>query len=53
MNIIRPSFVIEKLPTAVDLQLIERAGRVCYKSEEKITEESFNEDRSCNDCQLA
>lgn len=42
MNIIRPSYVIEKLPTAVDLQLIERAGRVCYKSEEKITEESFN-----------
>ena len=38
MNLIKPSFFIESIPT--DLELIERAGRTCYKSEESITEDS-------------
>lgn len=39
MNIIKPSFKIEHI-TPDALQLIERAGRTCYKSEDKITPES-------------
>lgn len=39
MNIIKPSAeILSVTPNA--LQLIERAGRVCYKSEDKITPES-------------
>ena len=41
MNIINASYKIEKLPSREDIQLIEAAGRVCYKSEEKITDTSF------------
>ena len=41
MNIIDASYKIEKLPSQEDMQLIEAAGRVCYKSEEKITDTSF------------
>ena len=41
MNIINASYKIEKLPSREDIQLIEAAGRVCYKSEEKITNTSF------------
>lgn len=41
MNIIDASYKIEKLPSREDIQLIEAAGRVCYKSEEKITDTSF------------
>ena len=41
MNIINASYKIEKLPSQEDMQLIEAAGRVCYKSEEKITDTSF------------
>lgn len=41
MNIINASYKIEKLPSLEDIKLIEAAGRVCYKSEEKITDTSF------------
>ena len=41
MNIINASYKIEKLPSREDIQLIEAAGRVCYKSEDKITDTSF------------
>ena len=41
MNIINASYKIEKLPSLEDIQLIEAAVRVCYKSEEKITDTSF------------
>ena len=41
MNIINASYKIEKLPSREDIQLIEAAGRVCYKSEEKTTDTSF------------
>ena len=41
MKIIDASYKIEKMPSKQDLKLIEAAGRVCYKSEEKITEDSF------------
>ena len=41
MNIIDASYKIEKLPSREDIKLIEAAGRVCYKSEEKITDTSF------------
>lgn len=37
MNLIKPSYLIESW---TGLSLIERAGRTCYKSESKITEES-------------
>jgi thymidylate synthase (FAD) len=41
MNIIKPSFVIEDHIDGDDmLRRIEKSGRVCYKSEEKITEDS-------------
>ena len=41
MKIIDASYKIEKLPSREDMKLIEAAGRVCYKSEEKITDTSF------------
>ena len=41
MNIINASYKIEKLPSREDIKLIEAAGRVCYKSEDKITGMSF------------
>ncbi len=41
MNIIEPGFVIEDVIDGYEiLKKIERAGRVCYKSEEKITDGS-------------
>lgn len=43
VNYIKPSFQILRLPTKEDLKLIEVAGRVCYKSENKISEDSFVE----------
>lgn len=43
MKIIKPSFIIED-PNEINgdrvLQLIEKAGRTCYKSEDKITPDS-------------
>lgn len=39
MKVIKPSFKIEKIPKDL-LKTIERIGRVCYKSEDKITEGS-------------
>src|SRR5574344_546227 len=41
MNIIDASYKIEKLPSKEDMKLIEAAGRVCYKSEERTTDTSF------------
>ena len=41
MKVIDASYKIEKLPSREDMKLIEAAGRVCYKSEEKITDTSF------------
>lgn len=41
MKVINAGYKIEKLPSREDMQLIEAAGRVCYKSEEKITDTSF------------
>ncbi len=41
MKVIEPSFVMEDLVDGIEmLKKIEKAGRVCYKSEEKITDES-------------
>ena len=41
MKITLPSFSIEERDEARDgLAIIERAGRLCYKSEDKITENS-------------
>jgi thymidylate synthase (FAD) len=41
MRIVKPDFAIEKLaPGREILQGIERAGRTCYKSEDRITDES-------------
>lgn len=40
MKIINQSFEIQQFPENQTLKLIERAGRVCWKSEEKITENS-------------
>lgn len=41
MNVIEPGFVIEDVINGYEiLKKIERAGRVCYKSEEKITDDS-------------
>lgn len=41
MKAIEPSFVIEDLIDGIEiLKKIEKAGRVCYKSEAKITDES-------------
>ena len=41
MRIIDASYKIENLPSQEDMKLIEAAGRVCYKSEERITDTSF------------
>jgi thymidylate synthase (FAD) len=41
MNTIDASYKIEKLPSKEDMKLIEAAGRVCYKSEERTTDTSF------------
>lgn len=41
MKIIKPSFIIEdQIDGMVALRKIEKAGRTCYKSEEKITDDS-------------
>ncbi|MFA7156775.1 MAG: FAD-dependent thymidylate synthase [Bacilli bacterium] len=41
MKLIKPSYeIISKFDTAYLLQLIEKAGRTCYKSEHKITNDS-------------
>ena len=41
MHIIEPTFYIEDAIEGYEvLRRIERAGRVCYKSEEKITDDS-------------
>lgn len=40
MKIIKPSFQIEDIDGLELLKKIERAGRTCYKSEDKITEDS-------------
>ena len=41
MNIIEPRYIIEESIDGLEiLRKIERAGRVCYKSEEKITSDS-------------
>ena len=41
MNIVKASYVIESTPTVEDMKKLEKRGRVCYKSEDKITEESY------------
>lgn len=41
MTIVKPSYTIEHLPSEENIRLIEKIGRVCYKSEEKITENSW------------
>lgn len=41
MRIIKPSFEILHIPSEDDIRLIEAIGRVCYKSEDKITGESW------------
>ncbi len=43
MRLIKPYFEILSCPNYHDLKLIEEAGRVCYKSEDKITEESHKD----------
>lgn len=42
MKLIRPSFEIWEQPAGLEgiYKMIEKAGRVCYKSEDKITEDS-------------
>ena len=40
MRLIRPSYEIEQVNGLEILAAIERAGRVCYKSEDKISDES-------------
>lgn len=42
MKLIKPSFEIREQPSGLEevYKQIERAGRVCYKSEDKITEDS-------------
>jgi thymidylate synthase (FAD) len=41
MNIIKPSFqIIDEINPEKVLEKIERCGRVCYKSEDRITEDS-------------
>ena len=40
MKIINPSYEILTLITGDELKAIERAGRTCYKSEDKITDKS-------------
>ncbi len=41
ISIIEPSFIIEKIPTVEDLKAIEQYARVCYKSEDKTTDDSY------------
>lgn len=45
MNIINPGYEMMKIPSADDkisvLKFLESIGRVCYKSEDKITEDSY------------
>ena len=45
MRIIKPSFEIWKQEEGLEgvYKIIEQAGRVCYKSEDKITETSAKE----------
>lgn len=41
MRIVEPDFIVEHIPPREDiLRRIEEAGRTCYKSEDKITEDS-------------
>lgn len=42
MKLIKPSFEIQEQPSGLEgvYKQIERAGRICYKSEDKITEDS-------------
>lgn len=43
MKLIRPSYqILSEIDSSKILQSIERAGRTCYKSEEKMTDESAN-----------
>ena len=41
MKLIKPYYKILKYPKIEDLWIIEDAGRVCYKSEDKITKDSY------------
>ncbi len=43
MILIKPYFEILSCPNYFDVSLIEKAGRVCYKSEDKISDESYKE----------
>lgn len=43
MILIKPSYTIESVLSPRILENIERAGRTCYKSEDKITEDSANQ----------
>ena len=42
MQIIKPQFIIEERESGLDkVKALEKAARVCYKSEDKITEDSY------------
>lgn len=41
MRIIKPYYEILKLPSIEDLKILEDIGRTCYKSQDKITEDSY------------
>jgi thymidylate synthase (FAD) len=41
LKLIKPYYKILKYPKIEDLWIIEDAGRVCYKSEDKITKDSY------------
>ena len=41
MNVVEPSYEILRLPQAEDLRFLERCARTCYKSEDKMTDESY------------
>lgn len=43
MRLIKPYYEILKYPDLIDIRLIEKAGRTCYKSEDKITEDSYKD----------
>lgn len=43
MNLLNCTYEIEPFDPKELLQTIEKAGRVCYKSEDKITDESANQ----------
>ena len=41
MIFVKPNYEFNELPSKKSLKLIEKIGRTCYKSEDKITEDSY------------